>query len=207
MELLGDDRVVAPPSSKRVTEDRWALVGLMRRLLAAFGGCGVASSSLRRVAASSFLSSSRSARSCLNSSSRGADAPAPCCLLVQLQGAQGCPCGVTAWDPCPSSGIRRRRCAQSRAARRSSALELALDCWETDRGATPRDGKAPRARRAEGRATAWVLHNFEPHPHAKRMRRDRVWLYCAEAGHNCAAGIVYIVQPHQVVSPCAPRAL
>ena len=27
---------------------------------------------------------------------------------------------------------------------------------------------------------------FEPHPHAKRMRR--VWLCCAEAGHNCCRG-------------------
>ena len=110
MELLGDDRVVAPPSSKRVTEERWALVGLMRPLLALFGGWGVASSSFRRVAASSCLSSSRSARSCLNSSSRGAEAPAPIaaagglCLWLPLMHrycSQGCPFGVTARDPYP----------------------------------------------------------------------------------------------------------
>ena len=89
MELDGDVRVV--PSSKRVTEDRWALVGLMRPDRARFGGCGVASSSFRRVAASSFLSSSRSARSCLNSSSRGAEAPAPMLPLGAVAGCAGLP--------------------------------------------------------------------------------------------------------------------
>ena len=48
MVFDGDVRVV--PNSKRVTDERWALVGLMRPLRARLGGWGAASSSFRRVA-------------------------------------------------------------------------------------------------------------------------------------------------------------
>ena len=95
MVVDGDVRVV--PNSKRVADERWARVGLMRPLLALLGGWGVASSSFRRVSLNSLRSSSRSARSCLTSSSRAADAPAPMAavgllpLVVQFLGCAGLP--------------------------------------------------------------------------------------------------------------------
>ena len=181
MELLGDDRVVAPPSSKRVTEERWARVGLMRPDLARFGGCGVASSNFRRVAASSCLSSSRSARSCLNSSSRGAEAPAPIaaagglCLwlpLVHRYCSQGCPFDVTVWDPCPSEGCVVADARVARPALCSPRWSSRWDKGDRTRGDT--EGRlAPRARLVEGSATAWVLHN---------LNRTRTQNACVECG-------------------------
>ena len=157
MELDGDVRVV--PSSKRVTEDRWALVGLMRPLLARFGGCGVASSNFRRVSRNSFRSSSRSARSCLNSSSRGAEAPAPIFLLWLagcLACSECCPFGVRVWDPCPSEGcvVADARCSMQ------SALELAVGQGRPDQGGDAEGRLAPRDALAKGCATAWVSNNL-----------------------------------------------
>ena len=163
MELLGDDRVVAPLSSKRVTEERWARVGEMRPDLARFGGCGVASSNFRRVSRNSLRSSSRSARSCLSSSSRGADAPAPM-LLVGLSGclacSECCPFGVRVWDPCPFRGIRHR-CARS-AAQLGVQLVAPLSApgSETASGRGTEGRLAPRATLPYTYATAWVLHNL-----------------------------------------------
>ena len=183
MELLGDDRVV--PSSKRVTEERWARVGEMRPDLARFGGCGVASSNFRRVAASSFRSSSRSARSWRSSSSRGAEAPAPIAALgvyvwlplVHRSCSQGCPFGVTVWDPCPFRGIRHR-CARS-AAQLGVQLVAPLSApgSETASGRATERRLAPHARLAEGCATAWVSHN---------LNRTRTQNACVESGwHYC----------------------
>ena len=68
------------------------------------GGCGVASSSFRRDAASCF-SARLARRGAASSSSRGADAPA--LLLVGVVSRAvllaGLPFGVTVWDPCPSN--------------------------------------------------------------------------------------------------------
>ncbi len=180
MEFDGDDRVVAPPSSKRVTEDRWARVGEMRPLLARFGGCGVASSNFRRVSRNSFRSSSRSARSWRSSSSRGALAPAPIFLLWLagcLACSECCPFGVRVWDPCPFRGIRHR-CARS-AAQLGVQLVAPLSApgSETASGRATERRLAPHARLAEGCATAWVSHN---------LNRTRTQNACVESGwHYC----------------------
>ena len=100
----------------------------------------------------------------------------PCCLLVQLQGAQGCPCGVTAWDPCPSEGCVVG-CALSAPCSMQSALELALGQGRPDQGGDAEGRLAPRATLAEGCATAWVLHN---------LNRTRTLNACVESGwHWC----------------------
>ena len=180
MELLGDDRVVAPPSSKRVTEERWARVGLMRPDRARFGGCGVASSNFRRVSRNSFRSSSRSARSCLNSSSRGAEAPAPIFLLWLagcLACSECCPFGVRVWDPCPFRGIRHR-CARS-AAQLGVQLVAPLSApgSETAFGRGTERRLAPQPTLPYSYATAWALRN---------LNRTRTQNACVESGwHYC----------------------
>ena len=123
MEFEGAVRVV--PNSKRVTDERWARVGLMRPLRARLGGCGVASSGFRRVSLNSLRSSSRSARSCLTSSSRAAGAPAPIAavglppLVVQFLGLPLLCHGVGSM---PVRGMRRRRCAVAPRSALGSAL-------------------------------------------------------------------------------------
>ena len=90
---------------------------------------------------------------------------APILLLVQFLGSQGCPCGVWrgihAFFTDSSSPMRAR-------APRSSALELALDAGDGP-GGDAAGRLAPCS--IEGRA-ARGLAQFEPHPHAKRMRRS-----------------------------------
>ena len=161
MELLGDDRVVAPPSSKRVTEDRWARVGEIRPDLARFGGCGVASSNFRRVSRNSFRSSSRSARSWRSSSS--ALAPAPIFLLWLagcLACSECCPFGVRVWDPCPFRGIRHR-CARSAALLGVQLVApLSAPGCETASGKRTERRLAPHPTLTYSYATAWVLHNL-----------------------------------------------
>ena len=69
-----------------------------------------------------------------------------------------------------------------------------------------REGRlAPRARLAEGCATAWVLH------HLNRTRTQNACVAIESGfivlrlGITAAAGIVYIVQPHQVQPLCTAR--
>ena len=171
---------MAPPNSKRVTEERWARVGLMRPDLARFGGCGVASSNLRRVSRNSLRSSSRSARSCLSSSSRGADAPAPM-LLVGLSGclacSECCPFGVRVWDPCPFRGIRHR-CARS-AAQLGVQLVAPLSApgCETALGSGTERRLALHSTLPHSYATAWALNN---------LNGTRTQNACVESGwHYC----------------------
>ena len=185
MEFEGDDRVVAPPSSKRVAEERWARVGEMRPLLARFGGCGVASSNFRRVSRNSFRSSSRSARSCLSSSSRGAEAPAPMLPLWEwlagcLACSECCPFGVRVWDPCPFRGIRHR-CARS-AAQLGVQLVAPLSApgSETAFGRGTERRLAPQPTLPYSYATAWVSNNLNRTrtQNACVATSSRGWHYC-----------------------------
>ena len=101
-----------------------------------------------------------------------------------------CPFGVRVWDPCPFRGIRHR-CARSAALLGVQLVApLSAPGSETASGRATERRLAPHARLAEGCATAWVLH------HLNRTRTQNACvaiesgICAAEAGHNCAAGIV-----------------
>jgi len=88
-----------------------------------------------------------------------------------------------------------------------SALELALGQGRPDQGGDAAGRLAPRARLAEGRATAWALHN---------LNRTRTQNACVEsgfvlllkAGHNCCRGAAVVTQQatHSQCSRKLPRA-
>jgi hypothetical protein len=71
-----------------------------------------------------------------------------------------------------------------------SALELALGQGRPDQGGDTEGRLAPRAKPAEGCATAWVLHNLNRTRTQNACVAIESGICAAEVGHNCAAGIV-----------------
>ena len=66
-----------------------------------------------------------------------------------------------------------------------------------------REGRlAPRARLPEGSATAWVLHNLNRTRTQNACVAIESGFIVLRLGITAAAGIVYIVQPHQVQPLC-----
>ena len=83
-----------------------------------------------------------------------------------------------------------------------SALELALGQGRPDQGGDAAGRLAPRAKPAEGCATAWVLHNLNRTRTQNACVAIESGFIVLRLGITAAAGIVYIVQPHQVQPLC-----
>ena len=62
---------------------------------------------------------------------------------------------------------------------------------------------APRARLPEGSATAWALHNLNRTRTQNACVAIESGFIVLRLGITAAAGIVYIVQPHQVQPLCS----
>ena len=83
-----------------------------------------------------------------------------------------------------------------------SALELALGQGRPDQGGDAKGRLAPRATLPEGRATAWALHNLNRTRTQNACVAIESGFIVLRLGITAAAGIVYIVQPHQVQPLC-----